>query len=410
MKILFVLNQLPYPPRNGITIPTFNYLSRLACDHHVSLLLVKENIEQLDHEQVANNKKYVEKLWIVERYRIQKIVAVKDEILNRRPYFLGWNCDSKKLYDCLDGQAFDVVWGSPVSVADVMESIYNILGPSPVYVAGISDCYTAVLRNMGRKLFMKGLDCKTRILYALQWTRSGLLGRMEAKILQKYDLILVQTDADKVWLSNISAGKLYNKITVLPNGVNESLFQLPIEYRSQNILFLGALEGGYKKVLSWIIENIWSIIRCVRGNASFFIIGKGASTELRNLMLKDNHIIYSEYVPDICDVFREKAVMLAPVFKNYGLINKVIESMAAGVPVVGDSGSFNGIPGFENGHHGIIAKNAQDMAQAALNVLGSPQSHLKIARSARALVLKHFSWQDRIHTIIKKLESLKYGK
>ena len=410
MKILFVLDQLPYPPRNGITIPTFNYFSKLACDHHVSLLLVKENIEQLDQEQIANNKKYVKKIWIVERTRLPKITAVKDEIFNRRPYFLGWNCDNKKLYDCLDGQTFDVVWGSPVSVADVVESIYNIIGPIPVYVAGISDCYTALLRNMGRRLFMEGLDYKTRMLCVLQWVRSWLLWRMEAKILQKYDLILVQTDADEVWLNNISAGKLDDKVMVSPNGVNKSLFQLPIEHGSKNVLFLGSLANEYRKILVWIINNVWPKIRRFQGNTKFFIMGKGAPNELHDVMARDNRIIHSEYVSDICDVFKDKAVMLAPVFKNYGLINKVVESMAAGVPVVGDTGSFNGIPEFENGLHGIIAKDASSMAKVALNILDSPQKHFKIACSARALIATHFSWQDRIHTIIKKLETLIDGK
>lgn len=36
MKILFVLDELPYPPKNGVTIPAFNYLSRLALEEEVS--------------------------------------------------------------------------------------------------------------------------------------------------------------------------------------------------------------------------------------------------------------------------------------------------------------------------------------------------------------------------------------
>ena len=99
--------------------------------------------------------------------------------------------------------------------------------------------------------------------------------------------------------------------------------------------------------------------------------------------------------------------MLAPVFKGYGLINKVLESMAAGVPVVGSADSFNGISEFTNGQHGIIADDAESFVAETLRLLANPIRGREIAYSARALVKKRFSWEDRIGTIERRIELIK---
>jgi len=98
------------------------------------------------------------------------------------------------------------------------------------------------------------------------------------------------------------------------------------------------------------------------------------------------------------------------VFKGYGLINKVIESMAAGVPVVGDPSCFNGILGFTNGRHGIVANNADAFVKETLKLFDNPMKRRDIAKSARTLVRKNFSWEKKIRTIVKRIELIQSRK
>ena len=102
--------------------------------------------------------------------------------------------------------------------------------------------------------------------------------------------------------------------------------------------------------------------------------------------------------------------MLSPVFKGYGLINKVVESMAAGVPVIGTADSFNGMPDFANGRHGIVVNNADSFIEESLKLLGNPMKRKDIAFAARALVRDKFSWDDRIETLVKRIELIKRQK
>lgn len=406
MKILFVVDQLPYPPRNGVTIPTFNHMSRLALKEEVSLLLLTGNAKELDEKQLAENKKYVNRLWVVERTRRSKAVRILDELNMRSPYSLGWVYNVHELKKYLGGGSFDVVWASPFNAIDAIQTIRPLLRTTPVYVAGINDCKTSVYKNMRKKLLIGGLDVKTRVSFALGWLRSWLVARIEANLLRNFDLILVQTNIEKKWLHTISSGELDGRTLVVPNGVNETLSQIPIRFKDKNLLFFGSVGDEYKGIIFWIVQNVWPRIAALRKDLYFYIIGRNASINLRKRLALDKRIIYIEFIADIQKVFDDKAVMLAPVFKQYGLINKVVEAMAAGVPVVGDAGSFNGITGFQNGRQGIVAKDAESMAQAVLRILDSRQMYCDIAQSARDLIKKQFIWDRKVTMVNKELRLL----
>jgi glycosyltransferase involved in cell wall biosynthesis len=410
MRILFVLDKLPCPPRDGATIPTFNWISRLSSNHRLSLLCIKDEAIEIDYQQVIKNKAYVEKLWFIDCSRSPAGIRAKDEFFGRKPFFLGWSADQKRLSQYLDGHGFDVVWGSPLSVTEIVESIRTLLNQEPIYVCGLSDSNTAVLRSLGKRSLIKGLDLKTRIIYLISWLRSWGLSRIEARMLSIYDLILLQTDVDKKWIDKISSGRLAPKTMAVSNGVNDDLFDLPFSNDGKDLLFLGILSNGYGKSLEWLMNNVWPKLKEACKSLRLHVVGRGASNHLRMRMVEDSHITYREYVPNICDIFKNKCIMLSPVFKGYGLINKVVESMAAAVPVIGTADSFNGIPEFANGRHGIVADSGDSFIKEALNLLNNPTKRKGIADLARELVKKNFLWQDRINAIVDRIELIKSTK
>jgi glycosyltransferase involved in cell wall biosynthesis len=327
-------------------------------------------------------------------------------MLGQTPYSLGWTYDMDMMKDLVRGCEFDVVWMTSFYVCDLLQPLSSGLDTKTFYVAGIHDCTTAVLRSMGARVFMPHLDFKTRLFYLLHWMRSWRFQFIEANLFEKYNLILVQTDVDRMWFTRISRGRLNERTMVLPNGVNETLFDLPIESTGKDVLYFGGGGAQYGKVLLWLIRRVWPLIKSQSNDTRFFIICGNALPELKSHMALDDKIVHIEYVPDISDVLRNKAVTLAPVFKNCGTINKVIESMAAGVPVVGDSGSFSGIREFVNGRHGIVGSDAASVARGALSLLNSPKQRSNMAHCARELVRKHFMWNERIVRINNRLKQL----
>ena len=406
MKILFVINTLPFPPRDGSTIPTCNYLTRLSKICDVSILYIKDKNIEDNYNQLKENMAIARRFWIIESSQIPTFARVKNEFTLNKPFFFRQFVNFEQVSDIFKKQSFDLVWASSITLSETIESIKKIVKNNPIFLLGLSDSMTAVLRMSRKSALTQGFDFKSRILCLIHFFRSFLVSRIEAKILDEYDIVLVQTKTDFNWIEKISKGRLNSKTIVLPNGVNEALFSLPIQGPKNGLLFLGILNNGYGKYLEWLLNNVWGKIKN-QTNSQLFVVGKGASEKLKLRMSNDSNIVYNEFVPDICDVFKDRAVMLAPIFKGYGLINKVVESMAAGVPVIGTEDSFNGIPNFNNGMHGVISRSADEFIHNTIHLINNPDLNKNIALSARELVKEHFLWDNRVDFLLEKIKTQK---
>lgn len=404
MKILFVLNQLPYPPRNGVTIPSYNYLRGLSESHEVSLLFLKDAVHQYSGEDIESNRRLVRHLWVIEARKTPWTRRAIDEIRGRGFFHIGRAYDEDRLAAILHENKFDAVWVSDESLLDIIRVLRKYIGVEPKIVAAIHDCITLVFRQSKEHVFRKGGSLTEKMKSAIKWIRSYRAGKIEFNLLKDYDLIQVQSDADRAALSRISSQRLDPKIIVLSNGVESRLFANEISTQTHNVLFVGSL-WGYSKIVVWLIEEVWPAIKARYPDAVFHVIGRGASQRLREVIRGSAGVVHTEFVADIADVYMDKAVSLSPVFKEYGLINKVVESMAAGVPVVADKGGFGNIPGFHDGRHGVIANDAQGMADAVIELLGSKDRRKAVAIEARDLVMRNFQWQARVRQLTERLES-----
>jgi glycosyltransferase involved in cell wall biosynthesis len=409
MRILFVSNQLPHPPRNGVTVPFFYMLKGLSVDHDISLLYVSNNSLTTDYDQINDNKKYVNNIWVLKRTPRNFCIRIISELTCQRAYFQSWNYANSELENILRIHEFDIIWVTPFDVVDIIDLIVKAndhQGRNVSYIAGVNDCTASAFRNSYKVAQLKSLSIGRKIFYLLNWIRSWPLGEIETRTLKKYSIVHVQTKIEQKWLNKISKGQLSEKTLVLSNGVNPNLFRNQYEFSGKNLVFLGNLGGMYSDVVLWLLKNVWCKISSIHDDAVFHIVGQSPSKELMDIMSMDDRVVYKDYCDDILDIYYKKTIMLAPVFKNYGLINKVIESMAAGVPVVGDSGSFNGIPGFKNGEHGIVANEAHEFVDAILALLSDVKICKEISESARKIALNHFSWSSRISAVNLKLLSL----
>jgi glycosyltransferase involved in cell wall biosynthesis len=407
MIILFVVDQLPFPPRNGVTIPVYNYISGLKGNFKIHLLYVTDGKSSVDNNQLEENKRLVDKLIIFEAEVKTSVRKIWDELCGDEFYFCPWDWvrSSSLLMAMLTGVFYDFVWFSPYSVGNVRKAFSE--SDQLIFVAGISDSATLVYRSKRKEVLKKGIGVRVRINNLFGWLRSFSMASTECKFLLRYQLVLVQTQVEVEFLSQISGNVIKDRLLLLSNGVNDTLFSLPLDTRSDKLLFLGVMTGAYRENMLWFLENVWPIIKQACPGIQFKIVGECSCPVLLRKMNNDADIQYRSYVADILSIFDGVAVMVSPVFKNYGLINKVVEAMAAGIVVVGDSGSFNGIPGFQPHVHGVVADRPQDMAEAVIHLLHSPLHRVEMSKRARELVRENFNWNGRIQTVRERLVQLK---
>ena len=162
--------------------------------------------------------------------------------------------------------------------------------------------------------------------------------------------------------------------------------------KDPQILFVGFLpHTPNDEALSYFIRKELPLIRSQEPKARLVVVGEGASNALKGLM-HDNSVEYRGYVEGISEVYRESRVYIAPVTSGGGIRTKIIEAMAAGVPVVTNSFAPLGL-GLRRDHHLVVRDHPEESAAAVLRLFHDDNYWCQIQQSARRLVENSFSLQ-----------------
>jgi glycosyltransferase involved in cell wall biosynthesis len=96
-------------------------------------------------------------------------------------------------------------------------------------------------------------------------------------------------------------------------------------------------------------------------------------------------------VPDVRPLVRRAALTVAPLRIARGTQNKILESMAMGIPVVCSpqaSGGVDAVPG----DHLLVPSGPSHWAAMIAELLDEPSRRQQLSRAARERVLSHHSW------------------
>ena len=94
----------------------------------------------------------------------------------------------------------------------------------------------------------------------------------------------------------------------------------------------------------WFARQVWPRIRATRPDARFCIVGAEPVEEVRRLSTLDGSITVTGTVPDVRRYLWDSAVSVAPLLTARGMQNKVLEAIAAGLPVVVTTAVSEGLP------------------------------------------------------------------
>lgn len=393
-----VTDQLPFPPRNGITLPLFNYLAGLKNSHRIRLVVLQDGECNLPFPSIKANEDLYGPICFVRLARRPKFSRILGELFGKEMYQHGWtyNPDGTELPATPSS-----ILVSPMSAVAKWNSVINRqYTRGVIYVAAVNDCTAAeyYYRYQSHFANVKGL-----LKAAIDNLRSRWIGAIEAKLLQPYDAILLQTARDKELMGSLASQRIAAKVVLAPNGVNER-FKLVSNKNGKNIVFVGELSGEYGKIVEWLVSDVWSQVVDKCPESKLQIVGKGASESLLEIIKASRRTENIEYVNDLSDVYKDAMLAISPVFKGFGLINKTIEAMACGVAVVGGSAAFNGIAGFTPNVHGAVCdqKSAADFVKVISALIEDEEKRRDIGEAGRRLIAGGFNW-DRTNKILQSV-------
>ena len=141
-------------------------------------------------------------------------------------------------------------------------------------------------------------------------------------------------------------------------------------------------------------RDVWPLVRKVRPDARFAIVGRDPTAAVKRLGQGGN-IIVTGAVDDIRSWLAAASLVVAPLRMARGVQNKVLEAMAMARPVVASPAAFEGIEA-EPGRDLVVADAPEAQADAILSLLADPDRAAALGTAARARVESAYRWDARL--------------
>jgi glycosyltransferase involved in cell wall biosynthesis len=188
--------------------------------------------------------------------------------------------------------------------------------------------------------------------------------------------------------------KVNRRVVLSPNGVDDDFFGAEPAADPQGpprVLFFGRLdyepnELGFERFL----REGWPLLHGRRADASLRLVGGGASPKLRAAASSTPGVEVVGFAEDLVAEIASCDVLVVPLWAGGGTRLKVLEAMAATIPIVGTSLGVEEI-GFEDDVHGLIRDTPEELAAGVEELLDDrPRAH-RLAAAGRSLA-EDFRW------------------
>jgi len=147
----------------------------------------------------------------------------------------------------------------------------------------------------------------------------------------------------------------------------------------------------------YFVQDIFPKILAVKPDAVFYIVGAGATDELKRLASRN--VVVTDTVPDVRPFVYRSSVFVVPLRMGGGTRLKVVEGLSMRKAVVSTSIGCEGID-VTSGEHLVVADDPDAFARAVLNLLDDRSANACLGRRGRALVEQYYKWE----TVVERLE------
>jgi sugar transferase (PEP-CTERM/EpsH1 system associated) len=378
MKVLFVCHRVPFPPKRGGKIRPFNVIRHLhESGHQVTVAsLARTQAEAVEAEGLA-------------AHCTSRIVEIVDDMTawprmvawlpTTRPSSFGYFY-SRRLKKRIDAElatgAYDLIF---VHCSSVAPYVADARGPFKVLDFG----------DMDSQKWREYAQHRAFPLSAGYWLEAAKLERTERALAAKFDLATCTTQAEMESLRALGAN---GPTAWFPNGVDTDFFKpLDDRYEPDLVTFIGRMDYyPNQQAVARFCAQVLPVLQRRRPGTRFTVVGADPSVEIRDLG-KLPGVTVTGSVADVRPYVRRSALTIAPLQIARGTQNKILESMAMGVPVVCSRQAAGGVDAVP-GEHLLVHDDNEQLIEATVTVLDSPELRHRLAAAGRARVLSNHSW------------------
>lgn len=374
MKVLYVSARFPWPPDRGDRLTGFALLRSLARRHEVTLLSYVDGHEPPD---------------AIEALRAIGVRVETVHLSRARSWLQAWlGVLSSEPSQVAFYRSADMDARARALLAEDPDAVFVQLFRMAPAVAGLA--HPAKVLFMGDSIAMHLSRSRLRRpawqRLGIDWERRRVAGH-EVASARAFREAWVVSPVDR---DDLVARGAHN-VRVVPHGVEESLFDVvPGRASTPRLMFLGNLSVPHNvDAAVYAAREVLPRVRAVRPDVELWLVGASPSPAVRALAALPG-VRVTGAVPDLTPILAAARVMLAPLRFSSGIQNKVLEAMAAGLPVVTTTPVTEGLP--EARDLVRAADDADGLARETLALLADPAGAEALATRARAFARERFSW------------------
>ena len=379
MKILFLSRVLPHPLGNSGSVIIYRRIRfLLEHGHEVGLLSV---VDESERERACDVQPLLSEMELVHSNDGFNAALQRRIRGSMHPFCLAWHpAIPEQLARLVERSGYQVVIAEFTTMGQYLSG--QPLLPAVRRVLSCHESPTAYYRKS---------------IQLQPWSAASIYKRFNMRRLKRFEFGLYRAADHVLTLTahdrhTLLAGASNLKVTVVPHTVDVGYFSgAPALASPENALvFIGCYSlGSNRDAVHWFARAVWPKLKRRFPDLVFYVVGREPTPDILELGRRDSRIVVTGEVEDIRPYLGRAKVFLCPIRMGSGLRPKIMEAMAAGVPVVSTSLGAEGIPSW-NGDALLIADTAEQFVRGVALLLSDSGLCKKLVDAARRLVSSGF--------------------
>jgi glycosyltransferase involved in cell wall biosynthesis len=381
MRILFVLSDFPFPPKNGLNLKAFSLIEYMSRRHECDVVAVSSCPDSCE---IANFRECCPSLGIIEVYPQQagwKLVLHQLFMLvTRRPTYYSRFCGPTMragVAGVLRNRSYDaihVVTIGLVGLTDLRRS--NA-------VLSLNDAMAASYRERAQ---FEGRLLKWAYYRSCQLAT----GRIEKQLHKMFPVVHVVTSEDA---TELQAANPKLNVSVIPLAARETALSMPVslDKADNSVLLVGNWSTNFVRAgMRSFIREVWPIVRRSLPSASLKVLSRIVDDELRSLQSQSDSCSLLGFVDNYYAEVNRSSVVVFSEQAGTGMKNRVLDAMIAGKAIVLSPYAARGFD-FGGLQMDIICRNPNEFGSKVVALLADAECANAVGEMLKALAQTKYS-------------------
>ena len=377
MRILFFAPRDCRPTNTGAKLRNFHLCRELSRAHEVTFLAFEDDAPK-------NAEKMAQNVVLVPHQSQNSPLQLARGLAGKWPLtVLNYTTTAmqKKLAQLLKENDFEAIQMESLLLAAYLP-ILKAAKSRPKLICDWHNVDSEVLRR-----YADHAPNNARRVYALATARR--LANLERRAMLQFDAHLTVSDRDRAHLEKLSPN---SPVFTVENGADTRNFVSNSDKtRVFRIVFVGSMDYHPNvDAAQFFAREIWPEVFKNRPDWVFTIVGRDPHPAVR-VLAELPGIEVTGTVDDVAPFYTQAFASVVPLRVGGGSRLKILEAMAARVPVVSTTLGAEGLE-FCDGKTGVLRDAPQEFGRALLDLAQNPTNRQKIIESAHDLAVLRYDW------------------